>query len=76
MSKTEIETLLKANAGESSWKEFGGISFKAKRWILENGEANAQYNNFEHQLLFQTKEFVDVANAAQKEKEKKNLEGF
>jgi hypothetical protein len=82
LSVTEIEALLKANAGGKEWL----VARPAIRgplgdaWELEDGSATAEYvngpNRFKHRLVVQTAEYLAASRAAERAKDEENLNGF
>ena len=76
LSETEIETLLTANSGGSTWKKdgFGGIMNKS--WITEDGLTMAMYDPFKNTLSIMTTEEFQRKVQDGKSEEKKSLEGF
>lgn len=72
---TEINQLLRANAGGRVWKKSMATSLDPT-WETEDGELSARYIKFKHYLAILTKGYAERADAAEKAEGIRGLKDF
>ncbi|MEI6634897.1 MAG: hypothetical protein WCP22_13925, partial [Chlamydiota bacterium] len=75
LSENEIQTLLKSNGADRTWKKRDILSMN-EEWETEDGVLLAHLESLENFLIVTTKDHMTRAEAKKKQKEDKNLGGF
>lgn len=76
LSDTEVQTLLEANAGGSTWKKTQSPNLIDKGWVTEDESRIAIYYVLKHHVYITTTEFQKHQSELEDAEEKKKLEGF
>jgi hypothetical protein len=76
LSDAEIQTLLDANSGGSTWKKSEALLFMKSQWTTADGKLNAQYESPQNYLFVVTAAYNAHREKERAKEEKKALEGF
>lgn len=76
LSDAEIQTLLDANSGGSTWKKSEALMFMKSQWTTADGKLNAQYESPQNYLFIVTSAYNAHREKERAKEEKRALEGF